>query len=74
MTARITLRAFEGDFSREATGTETLKETRWNKETQAMELFELACGDSSSNTESMALHRAAAKFGLALYLSITWYF
>lgn len=68
VTARITIRASEGDFSREATGTELLKETRWNKETKALEVVELAYGDSSSNAESMALRRAAAKFGLALYL------
>lgn len=68
LTTRISIHASEGIFSREATGTELLKETRWNKETKAMEVFELAYGDSSSNAESMALRRAAAKFGLGLYL------
>lgn len=54
VTARLIIRAKEGDISREGTGTELL-----------------ACGsygDPSSNAESMALRRAAAKFGLARYL------
>lgn len=68
ITTRITIRASEGDFSREATGTELLKENRWNEKTKAFSVMELAYGDSSSNAESMALRRAAAKFGLALYL------
>lgn len=54
ITVRITLRAAEGDFSREASGTELLSCGSY--------------GDPSSNAESMALRRAAAKFGLALYL------
>jgi len=52
ITARLIVRAEEGDFAREAMGTELL-----------------ACGtygDPSSNAESMALRRAAAKFGLAI--------
>lgn len=68
ITTRITIRAAEGDFSREATGTELLKEQRWNKELKQMEVVELAYGDASSNAESMSLRRAAAKFGLGLYL------
>jgi hypothetical protein len=51
-----------------ATGTELLEREVWNKEKQVMELKELAYGDPSSNSESMALRRAAAKFGLARYL------
>lgn len=54
ITARITIRAAEGDFNREATGTELLDCGSY--------------GDPSSNAESMALRRAAAKFGLGLYL------
>ncbi len=54
VTARITIRASEGEISREATGTELLNCGSY--------------GDPSSNAESMALRRAAAKFGLARYL------
>jgi hypothetical protein len=68
VTARITIHAAEGSFFREATGTEGLKREVWNKDTGELEIKELAYGDPSSNAESMALRRAAAKFGLALYL------
>jgi hypothetical protein len=54
VVVRVSIPAAEGIFWREATGTE-----------------ELSCssfGDPSSNAESMALRRAAAKFGLGLYL------
>jgi hypothetical protein len=44
----------EGVVYREATGQEEEETTSY--------------GDSSSNAESMALRRAAAKFGLGLYL------
>ena len=54
LTARITVHAAEGNFHREATGTELLDCGSY--------------GDPSSNCESMALRRAAAKLGLALYL------
>jgi len=54
LTARITIHAAEGTFSREATGTELLNCGSY--------------GDPSSNAESMALRRAAAKLGLGLYL------
>ena len=54
ITARLTLRAEEGDISRDATGTELLNCGSY--------------GDPSSNAESMALRRCAAKFGLARYL------
>lgn len=60
--------AEEGNFTREATETETLKREVWNKTLEVMEIKEHAYSDSSSNAESMALRRAAAKFGLALYL------
>jgi hypothetical protein len=54
LTARITVPCEEGLIWREATGTEELGITSW--------------GDPSSNAESMALRRAAAKWGLGLYL------
>lgn len=68
LTARISIYAAESTFSREATGTELLKEEYFDKQTQTTKLRELAYGDASSNAESMALRRAAAKFGLGLYL------
>ena len=64
LTGRLTIPTAEGNVYREATGTEELKRT--DRETG--ELSELAYGDPSSNAESMALRRAAAKFGLGLYL------
>ncbi|MEL7054277.1 MAG: DUF1071 domain-containing protein [Cyanobacteria bacterium J06588_5] len=63
LTGRLTIPTAEGNIYREATGTEELK--RLDKHGQ---LVELAYGDPSSNAESMALRRAAAKFGLGLYL------
>ena len=54
LVARITIHAAEGAFFREGTGTELLDCGSY--------------GDPSSNAESMALRRAAAKFGLGLYL------
>jgi hypothetical protein len=54
VTARITIPYLEGAVFREATGTED-EELR-------------GYGDPSSNAEAMALKRAAAKFGLGLYL------
>ena len=54
VTVSITIPCLEGDVTREATGTED-EELR-------------GYGDPSSNAEAMALKRAAAKFGLGLYL------
>jgi hypothetical protein len=51
---RISIPCLEGIISREATGTE-------DEELKGY-------GDPSSNAEAMALKRAAAKFGLGLYL------
>ncbi len=68
LTARITIHAAEGSFTREATGTETLKEEYFDKTTQSKQIREWAYGDTSSKAESMALRRCASKFGLALYL------
>ncbi|MBW4638248.1 MAG: hypothetical protein KME05_08430 [Gloeocapsa sp. UFS-A4-WI-NPMV-4B04] len=68
LTARITIHAAEGCFTREATGTETLTEEYFDKTTKSKQIREWAYGDVASKSESMALRRAAAKFGLGLYL------
>ena len=54
VTVRISIPSLEGIIVREATGTE-------DEELKGY-------GDPSSNAEAMALKRAAAKFGLGLYL------
>ena len=54
LIGRLSIPTAEGIIYCEATGTNSLKDT--------------AYGDASSNAESMAFRRAAAKFGLALYL------
>ena len=54
LTIRLSVPCLEGLVYREATGQEEEETTSY--------------GDSSSNAESMALRRAAAKFGLGLYL------
>lgn len=54
LTIRLSIPCLEGVVFREATGQEDENTDSW--------------GDSSSNAESMALRRAAAKFGLGLYL------
>lgn len=54
VVCEITIPAAEGLITREATGSEELNTNSF--------------GDPSSNAESMALKRAAAKFGLGLYL------
>ncbi len=61
---RLILNTVDGIIWKEATGTELLKE--WSEKKQ--EMTELAYGDPSSSAESMAFRRAAAKFGLGLYL------
>ena len=63
VTGRLTVPTADGDVSRDAIGTELLKET-----TRDGEIRERAYGDPSSNAESMAFKRAAARFGLGLYL------
>lgn len=78
LVGRLTIPTAEGNIYREATGTETLKEDKAvvvDKKTfpdefgrPITEAKELAYGDPSSNAESMAFRRAAARFGLALYL------
>jgi hypothetical protein len=57
LTVRLSIPCLEGAVHREATGTE-----------EEPEAGERMYGDPSSNAESMALRRAAAKFGLGLYL------
>jgi len=54
LTAELTIHAAEGAYTREATGSETLDTDSY--------------GDFQSNAESMALRRAAARFGLGLHL------
>jgi hypothetical protein len=54
MTVRLSIVCAEGTVYREATG----------QEDEDLDSY----GNSSSNSESMALRRAAAKFGLGLYL------
>ena len=54
IVVRLSIPSLEGIVYREATGQEDEQTDSW--------------GDSSSNAESMALRRAAAKFGLGLYL------
>lgn len=54
VVSRISIPCAEGIVYREATGQEDEDVSSW--------------GDSSSNAEAQALKRAAAKFGLGLYL------
>lgn len=54
LTVRLSIVCLEGIVYREATGQEDEDKENY--------------GDPSSNAESMALRRAAAKFGLGLYL------
>jgi hypothetical protein len=82
LIGRLTIPTSNGTVYREATGTELLKEDKeiWIGEKpnrqQLKDEFdrpiteprELAYGDPSSNAESMAFRRAAARFGLGLYL------
>lgn len=77
----MSLPAAEGNIYREGIGTELLKENKevWIGEKPNRQLLkdefdrpitepkELAYGDPSSNAESMAFRRAAARFGLGLY-------
>lgn len=68
LIGRLTIPTSSGPIWREATGTETLKENITDKTTGETIIRELAYGDPSSNAESMAFRRAAARFGLGLYL------
>ena len=68
MTGRLTIPTCEGNIYREATGTEILKREVINPNTGEVVIKELAYGDPSSNAESMAFRRCAARFALGLYL------
>jgi hypothetical protein len=82
LVGRLSIPTVEGLVYREATGTELLKEDKqiWIGEKPNQQPLkddlgriitepkELAYGDPSSNAESMAFRRAAARFGLGLYL------
>jgi hypothetical protein len=82
VVGKLSIPTSDGLVSREATGTEALKEERpimIVEEGKRIPLVddlgrtvyepkEIAFGDSSSNAESMAFRRAAARFGLALYM------
>lgn len=79
LIGRLTIPTCEGNVYREATGTELLKDSRVIKDRDGIpfrdeydrplsDAVELAYGDPSSNSESMAFRRAAARFGLGLYL------
>jgi hypothetical protein len=82
LVGRLTILTAQGNCYREATGTELLREDKevWIGEKPnrcpikdefdriITEPRELAYGDPSSNSESMAFRRAAARFGLGLYL------
>lgn len=68
LVGRLTIPTAEGSLYREATGTELLKDQKVDRDTGEIQIKELAFGDPSSNAESMAFRRAAAKFGLGLYL------
>ncbi|NBD31630.1 MAG: DUF1071 domain-containing protein [Cyanobacteria bacterium] len=54
LVGRLTIPTRDGEIAREATGTEELSTSSY--------------GDPSSNAESMAFRRAAARFGLGLSL------
>lgn len=79
LIGRLTIPTAEGNLYREATGTEELKDSKVIRDRDGnvfrdeydrpmSDRVELAYGDPSSNAESMAFRRAAAKFGLGLYL------
>ncbi len=68
MTVEIVIHAQEGAFTRQAVGSENLKETFFNKKTNQQEVRDWAYGDVHSKVESTTLRRAAAAWGLARYL------
>lgn len=68
LTYAVTIHASDGSYTREATGTELLKESLWDKDKQTWVTSEITYGDCSSNAESMAFRRACARFGLGLAL------
>jgi hypothetical protein len=63
VVGRLTIPTKDGMVWRESSGTELLKEVNRQGEVQ-----EISFGDPTSNAEAQAFRRAAAKFGLGLYL------
>ena len=68
LIGRLTIPTRDGLQYREATGTELLKRSFLDQNTGELNYRELPYGDPSSNAESQAFRRCAAKFGLGLYL------
>ncbi|MGL6342138.1 MAG: Rad52/Rad22 family DNA repair protein [Waterburya sp.] len=68
IVGRLTIPTSEGNVYREASGTEELKRLAYDKKLERYTEKEIAYGDPSSNAESMAFRRCAARFGLGLYL------
>ena len=68
IVGRLTIPTSEGNVYREASGTEELKRQAYDKKIGRYTEKEIAYGDPSSNAESMAFRRCAARFGLGLYL------
>ena len=68
VVGRLTIPTSEGNIYREASGTEELKRQSYDKKMGRYMEKEIAYGDPSSNAESMAFRRCAARFGLGLYL------
>ena len=68
VVGRLTIPTSEGNVYREASGTEELKRQAYDKKMGRYTEKEIAYGDPSSNAESMAFRRCAARFGLGLYL------
>lgn len=69
MIGRLTLITSEGKIYREASGTEELKKQSYDEKMGRYMEKEIAYGDPSSNAESMAFRRCAARFGLGLSLN-----
>jgi hypothetical protein len=68
LTGSLTIPTANGPITRMATGTEMLKKEKFDEKTGVTRIVEIPYGDPSSNAESKAFRRCAAKFGLARYL------
>lgn len=68
LIGRLTIPTKDGNIYREASGTEELKKQTYDSKMGRYTQSEIAYGDPSSNAESMAFRRCAARFGLGLYL------
>lgn len=68
IVGRLTIPTSEGNIYREASGTEKLTRKVFDRDSQQYIQKDIAYGDPSSNAESMAFRRCAARFGLGLYL------